>query len=116
MTVLKFEGKLGCTYWGEYITIGGRDVVEEVNGTEFEGPVTATFIKGNLSVMAKDPGSDIYFMEGMQGFSEWTPAEPPDLYVGGHDFADEFAQYDGEDVTFILADEPVDLGELGFNE
>jgi hypothetical protein len=113
MTILKFDGIV--TYdWEDDDSddaimspprIGGRNVGEELRQAWPESSKAQT----HLFVALGDEtfSGDTYLYPGCRGYSEWTPVELSQLYVGDHDVFQRLRQMVGQVVTLWIADEPV---------
>lgn len=108
MTTMKLEGILDLDW--EAIWVGDDNLTERVRKTVFNGPVTVAFAGKRFT------GYEIGSYEGYSSYSEWTPGDACslELYLnngGEHDLKRELREYDGEEITIWIADEPVNILE-----
>lgn len=108
MTILKFRGVLDLDW--ERIWVGDDNLTEWVGRTKFDGPVTVAFAGKRFT------GDEIGSWEGHPGYSEVTPGDEAELelYLSGggeHDIKRELRDYDGQEITIWIADEPVNILE-----
>jgi hypothetical protein len=85
------------------VWVGGRDVVAEVEGVCWSGPVTVAVaderFTGDLAV------------EMGWGYSEFTPIDRDRLSVGPHNLISVIERLEGQDITVWIADEPINVLE-----
>lgn len=89
--------------------IGGKDVVSEVGAITWSGPVTVAiasdFLLGNTTYAGA-----LKIAEGW-GYSEYTPMDDDQLFVGPHDLLKIIGELEGRNVTVWFADEPLNILE-----
>lgn len=106
MTVLKLSGEVSC---GDgyrcmddgvegAVAVDGRDVVELVEMVTWAGPVTFAFGDERWT-------GDLQSALGW-GYSEYTPMDADELFVGAHDILAILEGHAGKRVTVWFADEP----------
>lgn len=101
-TTLRFDGVVEWPFKIEGGTIGGLDVIDALEGVRWKGPVAAALMDERFD-------GHLHACCGSPGYSEWTPAEPCNLLVGGHDLAEILRQHDGQVVSLIVTDEPTNV-------
>lgn len=89
--------------------IGERDVVEEVGSVKWAGPVTCAIYCGTLTGDTAFQGA-LRIQEG-SGYSEYTPIDDDELFVGPHDLLKIIGELDGQEITVWFADEPINVLE-----
>lgn len=104
MTILIFKGIVKehdpDLESGNWYSIGGVDFIEVIDETPFNGPVT-------LAIADERFTGDLDCTEGLEGYSEYTPGEAPELKVGPHNILDILDRYEGQEITLWIADEPI---------
>ena len=114
--LIKFEGKVatGDSYRVSYgddrngsLWIGEHDIVEEVESAKWNGPVTCAVYGGSL--LGDTAWSGALRIQQGWGYSEWTPMDSDELFVGPHNLLKIIGEMEGEDVTVWFADEPINV-------
>lgn len=110
MTELELSGVVEAFIQGTFddapcssVTIGGKDVLTEINAT-FPGHRVVT-----VAVADERFEGDLMLDFGSPGYSEYTPGSVAELTVGPHDILEILERLEGQTVTLWIADEPVDL-------
>lgn len=116
MTILRFDGFVDVD--DETVRIGGRDVIDEIEDVSWRQPYGTSRADGIVSVCLMDERFDglLHAMGGSTGYSEWTPAEPAEFTVGGHNVFLRLNDLEGKQVTLIVADEPANVLDQGTPE
>lgn len=104
-----FHSESDCPDKRGALWIGEHDVVSEVGEVAWSGPVTCAVYAGTLTGDTAFQGA-LRISEGW-GYSEYTPIDPDELFVGPHDLLKIIGDLDGEDVTVWFADEPINVLE-----
>lgn len=107
MSVLRLEGTIDQIYDGIWsIEIGGVNLFDAITETFGTGggtkPVTIAIADERFT-------GDLTAWEGMQGYSEYTPAEPPELMVGYHNIWQKLQAMEGERLTLWISTHPINL-------
>lgn len=106
MTILKFKGLVnthcGWEAPGEFL-IGQTNVIRVVNDMWMKGE-----IRDRVTVAIADERftGDLYALNGVEGYSEWTPGYVAELTVGPHNLIEILDRYHGQRITMWIADEP----------
>lgn len=99
MTILRFEGIVDVDF--DNLWIGERDVIVEIQKASFNAPVTVALADERFT-------GDLEIYDGSKAYSEWTPGDPAEFKVGGHDVLDRLEEhYNGKVVILWIADEPI---------
>lgn len=108
MTILKFQGVVDDFDFkldsDNFYSVGGRDIIREVNNADFSGPVTVAIADATFT-------GDLDCWEGSPGYSEYTPGDPAELSVGPHNILEILDRHKGQEVTLWIADEPINTLE-----
>lgn len=109
---LKFKGKLEIgdgsrvlddIPWG-MIHIDGQDVLGEISDTFRNGEQVTIGL-------ADETFDGELFTDIGWGYSEWTPMDHDNFFIGDHDFLNILSKHEGEEVTLFVADEPINVLE-----
>jgi len=87
--------------------IGARDVVSEIGEVKWNGPVTCAIFAGKLTGDTAFQGA-LRIQEGW-GYSEYTPIESDELFVGPHNLLKIIGDLEGDEITVWFADEPINV-------
>ena len=100
-----FSGKVECDShdFGPGIMIGGKDVIGNI---DFSSGSTV------LCGIMDDRWDGILSIESGWGYSEYTCMEYDTLKVGNHNILNILERYEGKNITFVISDGPIDLGDL----
>ena len=94
-------------YWGISptceVSIGGKDVFAHLQKhLSVNNKVTVTLMNQHWS-------GDIYMSDNDPGYSEVTPGSAADIIVGPHSLFDRLKEWDGKQVTLVIADRGVNI-------
>jgi len=100
-----FSGVVGYDehYYGPGLMIGGKDVIGNI-----DFPSGSTVVCGIMD----ERWDGVLSIESGHDYSEYTPIAYDTLKVGDHNLLGILGRYEGKNITFVISDGPIDLGDL----
>ncbi len=119
--ILKFNGVVWLDsndepYIGKSEDTDHKDIYHSVvwilnYGFEGIGQPFANDARVYVAIADERFDGDLYALQGLDGYSEWTPGSVAELTVGPHNLIEELRRYEGQTITMWIADEPVNTLE-----
>jgi hypothetical protein len=100
---------VSCNEKDGSLWIGDHDVISEVGSIKWEGPITCAIYASSLLGDTAFQGA-LRIQEGW-GYSEYTPVEDDELFVGPHNLIKIISDMEGDHITVWFADETINVLE-----